>query len=203
MEEYASDEEIPNSDDEEEEEDQNGAEEGGENEQIEMSDCRDPPKSDEEESEEKQPKVKKIYSGSAMNRKQQKDKKKGKKLANQKAPIEAEEPPSEVELTDSEDERAVAQAGKGNKKRGLKANAKKQIKKVHQKKGHELKAERELKRKNKSATLKAVHSFCEDYMIDKWKDVFDAVSDKEMYKTNKEVQNLAFKELKAYPKDIK
>jgi hypothetical protein len=40
-------------------------------------------------------------------------------------------------------------------------------------------------------------------MIDKWKVVFDAVSDKDMYKTIKEVESLAFKELGAYPEDIK
>ena len=113
-----------------------------------------------------------------MNRKQQEEKKKGKKLANKKAPIEveedvdeAEEPPSEVELTDSEDERAVAQAGKGKKKRGLKASAKKNIKQVNKKNGIEIKAERELMRTNKSVTLKAVHDFCDKFMKDKYNNV--------------------------------
>ena len=113
-----------------------------------------------------------------MNRKQQKEKKKGKKLANQKAPSdvednvdEKEEPPSEVELTDSEDERAVAQAGKGNKKRNQKTAVKKIIKQVNKKKGIELKAERELMRTNKSVTLKAVHDFCDKFMKDKYNNV--------------------------------
>ena len=52
------------------------------------------------------------------------------------------------------------------RKRDLKANAKKLMKQVNKKKGNKLKADEDLKRTNKSQTLKAAHDFCTLYMKD-------------------------------------
>ena len=52
------------------------------------------------------------------------------------------------------------------RKREQKAVVKKLMKQVHKKKGHKLKADEDLKKKNKSQTLKAAHGFCTLYMKD-------------------------------------
>ena len=67
------------------------------------------------------------------------------------------------------------------RKRDLKASAKRNIKQVHKKKGHKLKADEDLKRTNKSVTLKAAHDFCTLYMKDLHKATLNLVNEEDMY----------------------
>ena len=73
------------------------------------------------------------------------------------------------------------------------------MKQVHKKKGHKLKADEDLKRTNKSQTLKAAHDFCTLYMKDQHKATLDLVNEEDMYISVSELKKQATELFKKQP----
>ena len=97
------------------------------------------------------------------------------------------------------DEVSVLSANKRNQK----AAAKKLMKDLHKKQGHELKDLQDLKRKNKSLTLQALHEFCSRYMTHSYQVTLESVHDKRMYISCTNVLKRAKQDFEYYPADDK